>query len=157
MRLALLGLAALFSLGAQTAPDTAPIVMTATIGPVDPQARPDFRSAWGIFMFVRNISDRPIEAYVYHSLLTDPETGAILERSSHGGHKDPSLGAAIESGATLAEPRPYPLRLTASGVPANRSFTIDLVVFEDGSTWGPADTNAAKNMLRRIRNGAPKR
>jgi hypothetical protein len=57
----------------------------------------------------------------------------------------------------IEEVKPYPLRITAKGVPANYSFTVDLVMFDDGTTWGPAKTQAGKQLLSRIQGAAPKR
>ncbi len=108
-------------------------------------------------MTVQNVSGRGIQGYAYETTFTDPVSGERVEHLTHSTYKQPSPGMALVPGAKQDVVKPYPARIKANGVPANYSFNVDLVVFEDGTTWGPAKTQAAKHLLLRIQGVASKR
>jgi hypothetical protein len=149
-------LALLPIISAQT-PSTGPvpIEITGKVSAID--TRMGFPDGPGLFMTVQNISTRGIQGYVFETTFTDPASGEPVEHRSHSSYKQPSLGVGIAPGAKQEEVKPYPMRITANGVPANYSFTVDLVIFDDGTTWGPAKTKAGKQLLSRIQGAVPKR
>ena len=103
-------------------------------------------------MTVRNVSGRGIQGYAFETIFTDPASGErVGPHRSHSTYKQPSLGAAIASGAKQEVAKPYPVPITAYGAPGNCSFNIDLVVFEDGTTWGPGHYCLQNNYYRESR------
>ena len=138
-----------FALCSQTsAPDAPPIQVTGQIAAVDPQW--NFANGVGLFMTVRNVSSRGIQGYAYETVFTDPDTGAILEHRTRSAYKQPALGIALAAGAGASPPKPYPIPKLASAKAPAFSFKVDLVVFDDGTTWGPADTRTARQLLSRM-------
>jgi hypothetical protein len=137
--------------GAQTpTSDPSPIEVTATISRIDPQVWAGFPEGPGLFMTVKNISKRGIQGYAYQTIFTDPISGKRLEVRGHSAYKQPSLGVALAADASSPDPKPYKVPITAFGAQTSSSFTVDLVVFDDGTTWGPAQTTVGKQLLERI-------
>ena len=158
LRLCLTVLALLPIISAQTpSTDPVPIEVTGEISAIDPQVWSGFKDGPALFMTVQSTSARGIQSYVFETTFTDPASGERVEHRSHSTHKQSSLGVALAPGAKQDVGKPYPVPITAHGVPTNYSFTVDLVIFDDGTTWGPAKTIAAKQLLSRIQGAAPKR
>ena len=123
---------------------------------------------------VQNTTTRAIRGFAYVTTFTDPATGKVistwnracartdLNPALNPGPGDPvpagcrnglpSRGAVIASGAG-PEPIGSPLSVpsTGSGAPANYSFAVDLVIFMDGTTLGPAKTSAARSILMALK------
>ena len=138
--------------------DPAPIEVTGKISAIDTQVWQGFSEGPGLFTTVQNVSGRGIQGYAFETTFTDAASGErIGPHRSHSTYKQPSLGVALASGAKQELAKPYPVPLAAYGVPGNFYFNIDLVVFEDGTTWGPGKSSSAKQLLSRIRGTAPKR
>ena len=158
LRSCLTVLALLPIISAQTpATDPVPIEVTGKISAIDPQVWSGFKDGPGLFMTVQNASARGIQGYAFETTFTDPASGERLEHMSNSTYKQPSLGVAIAPGAKQDPIKPYPVPITAHGVQANYSCTVDLVIFDDGTTWGPAKTKAGKRLLSRIHGAALKR
>ena len=139
------------AVGAQTPPaERAPIDITGKVSAIDPQLWPGFSTGPGLFMTIQNVSARGIQGCVYETFFTSPKSGRHLERREHSAYRPPSLGGLLPPGANMAVDKPYQIPMAAPGIAANYSFNVDLVVFEDGTTWGPAKTGAAKQLLSRI-------
>lgn len=151
-------LALLPIISAQTpSADPAPIEVTGKISAIDTQVWQGFSEGPGLFMTVRNVSGRGIQGYAFETIFTDPASGErVGPHRSHSTYKQPSLGVALASGAKQEVAKPYPVPITAYGAPGNCSFNIDLVVFEDGTTWGPGQSSSAKQLLSRIQ-GEPRK
>jgi hypothetical protein len=102
---------------------------------------------------VKNVSTKNILAYSVQTLFTNPETGRGMGR--HGSNTtlintntdkaDPLLPGAMK---TWAKPIEFP-RNAAGGTP-QYSFSVDLVVFDDGSTWGPGTAQGSQRMLQNV-------
>lgn len=137
--------------------DPAPIEVTGRISAIDPQVWPGFNNGPGLFMTVQSASARGIQGYVFETTFTDPANGERVEHRLHSTYKRPSLGVALAPGAKQDVGKPYPVPITAGGVPSDYSFTVDLVIFDDGTTWGPAKTIGAKQLLSRVQGATPKR
>jgi hypothetical protein len=140
-------------IGAQTAtaPETPPIEVTGQISQIDSQVWAGFNAGPGLFMSVRNVSAHGIRGYVYETVFTDAETGKALSHSrQHSTYKRPSSGVALAAGAIDASGKPYEVPASQSGIPAQFSFKVDLVIFDDGSTWGPGQLRLSKTLLTRI-------
>jgi hypothetical protein len=139
-------------IGAQTAgaPETSPIEVTGQISQIDPQVWVGFDAGPGLFMSVRNVSARGIRGYVYETVFTDAGTGKRLGQRQHSTYKKPSLGMALTAGAIVPSGKPYDVPAAPSGITAQYSFQVDLVIFDDGSTWGPGQLRLSKILLTRI-------
>jgi hypothetical protein len=141
-------------LSAQTpSADPAPINVTAHMTwPVT--------SAPELSITLQNISGRNIQGYTVMATFTDPDTGVTIKREPIGVYRSPSLGIQLGPGEQTRVIKSVPLG--SSGMPANYTFDLDLVFFDDGSTWGPAQTGAAKVQLgiveeiAKIMNAQPK-
>jgi hypothetical protein len=159
LRSCLTVLALLPIISAQTpSTDPVPIEVTGKISAIDTQVWQGFSQGPGLFMTVQNVSGRGIQGYAFETTFTDPASGErVGPRRSHSTYKQPSLGVALAPGAKQEAPKPYPVPITSYGVPGNHSFNIDLVVFEDGTTWGPGKSRSAKQLLSQFQGAAPKR
>ncbi len=120
---------------------------------------------------VQNTSTRAIQGFAFITTFTDPDTGAVISKWNRACYRQSAAGPALAAGpgtpvlakcnngsaprgsviASGAGPEPIgnPLSVPASssGALAKYSFTVDLVFFSDGTTWGPAKTGAARNLL----------
>jgi hypothetical protein len=156
LRSCLAVLALLPIISAQTpSTDPVPIEVTGKVSAID--TRMGFPDGPGLYMTVKNLSGRGIQGYAFETTFTDPASGERVEHRSHSSYKQPSLGVAVAPEAKQDEVKPYPVPTAASGVPANYSFAVDLVIFDDGTTWGPAKTQAGKQLLAKTQGTAPKR
>ena len=122
---------------------------------------------------VQNTSTRAIQGFVFVTTFTDPDSGAIISKWNRACYRQLAAGPALAAGpgtpvlakcsngrpprgsviATGAGPpigNPLSVPANSSGAPAKYSFTIDVVFFSDGTTWGPANTGAAR-MLKSAR------
>jgi hypothetical protein len=78
----------------------------------------------------------------------DPATrNKVGGHREHSTYKEPSKGAALTAGELKELMKPYPLPITPSGSIAQYSFKIDLVVFDDGSKWGPGQLIGSRKLL----------
>jgi hypothetical protein len=96
---------------------------------------------------VTNISDRPIRGFVFTASFFDPATGNRLRRvttkelETHGNPKDYLLpGATWLTGARKFSYLP-------DGTPAGYEIILDLVVFADGSMFGPKHSSESEEVL----------
>jgi hypothetical protein len=146
LRISTLLLVFLPAIGAQTLP---PIEVTGYISPIDAQVWAGM-SGPGLFMTIQNTSGREIQGFAFDTVFADPQSGKHLPPNhEHSAYKPPANGVLLAVNGKMSEPKPYPVPISA-GAPAIYSFTVDLVVFGDGTTWGPAKTRAAQQLLRRI-------
>jgi len=101
-------------------------------------------------MKVRNISGRNILGFVFETTFTNPGTGKAMAVREHGAFRPASRGISLPSDASKLNPKPYQLPVTSSGMPARYSFTVDLVIFDDGTKWGPAKLEVSEALLLRL-------
>ena len=94
-----------------------------------------------------NVGASPIRGYVFTESFFDPATGNRLRRvttkelETHG---DPTH--YLQPGATwVAGPRKF--SYASDGSPANYTITLDLVVFADGSMFGPKQSRESDEVL----------
>lgn len=158
LRSCLTVLALLPAISAQTPSiDPVPIEVAGKISAIDTQRWQGFREGPGLFMTVQNVSGRAIQGYAFETTFTDPASGGrVGPGRSHSTYKQASMGVELAPGAKRELVKPYPVPITANGVPANYSFNVDLVVFADGTTWGPGKTQTAKQLLSQIQGASPK-
>jgi hypothetical protein len=100
---------------------------------------------------VTNDSPTPIRAYLFVTTFFDPTTGTRIRRAStkeletHGNPAD-----YLAPGATwIADPRKF--SLLGDGSLASYKITVDLVVFADGTTFGPKKSAESDEVLGMIR------
>jgi hypothetical protein len=133
------------------APKSSPVEVTGLVSPIDPHEWAGFKTGPGLFMKVRNTSDRNILGFAFETAFTNPQTGkAMAEPREHGAFRPASRGISLPSGASKPNPKPYQLPVTSLGMPAKYTFTVDLVIFDDGTTWGPAKLEVSKTLLLRL-------
>jgi hypothetical protein len=132
------------------APERPPIEVTGQISPIDPHEWAGFKAGPGLFMKVRNVSGRNILGFAFETAFTNPETGKAMAVREHGAFRPVSRGISLPSGASKPNPKPYQIPVTSSGVPARYSFTVDLVIFDDGTTWGPTKLEVSQALLVRL-------
>jgi hypothetical protein len=133
------------------APESSPIEVTGLVSTIDPHEWAGFKAGPGLFMKVRNISGRNILGFAFETTFTNPETGkAMAAPREHGAFRPASRGISLPSGASKPNPKPYQLPVTSSGMPATYSFTVDLVIFDDGTKWGPAKLEVSEALLMRL-------
>lgn len=94
-----------------------------------------------------NVGDAPIRGYVFTASFFDPATGKRLRRittkelETHGNPGDYLLpGATWVAGARKFSYLP-------DGTPASYTITLDLVVFADGSMFGPRHSSESDEVL----------
>ena len=163
-------IAALFlpALSAQTpTTEQAPIALSGAIE--------SFNGVPKLVESVRNNTTRTIQGFAFVTTFTDPDTGAVIKSWNRACYRELGAGPAVAAGpgnpvpanchngptppgsvrASGAGPEPIgnPLSVppTASGTQAKYSFTVDMVFFSDGTTWGPAKTGAARSLLMYVR------
>jgi hypothetical protein len=131
------------------ASESTPIEVTALVSPIDTHEWAGLKAGPGLFMTVRNTSGRDILGFAFETTFTNPETGKVMAMREHGAFRPASRGISLPSGAGKPNPKPYQLPVTSSGMAAGYSFTVDLVIFSDGSTWGPAKLDVSQTLLLR--------
>lgn len=132
------------------APESPPVEVTGRVSPIDPHEWAGFKAGPGLFMKVRNTSGRNILGFAFETTFTNPETGKTMAVREHSAFRPASRGISLPSGASTPNPKPYELPVTSSGIPARYFFTVDLVVFEDGTKWGPAKLVVSEAVLMRL-------
>ena len=131
-------------------PENSPIEVTALVSPIDPHDWAGFKAGPGLLMKVRNISGRNILGFAFETTFSNPKTGKAMAAREHGAFRPASRGISLPSGGSKPNPKPYQLPLTSSGTPARYSFTVDLVIFDDGTKWGPAKLDVSEALLMRL-------
>jgi len=133
------------------APESSPIEVTGVVSPIDPQEWAGFQVGQGLFVTVRNISGRNILGFAFETTFTNPQTGrAMAAPREHSAFRPASRGISLPSGASKPNPKPYQLPVTSLGTPAAYAFTVDLVIFDDGTKWGPAKLEVSEALLMRL-------
>jgi hypothetical protein len=126
------------------------IEVTGLVSPIDPHEWAGFKAGPGLFMKVRNISGQDILEFAFETTFTSPETGRTMAAPrEHGAFRPASRRISLPSGASKPNPKPYQLPVT-SGMPARYSFTVALVIFDDGTTWDPAKLEVSGALLMRL-------
>jgi hypothetical protein len=100
---------------------------------------------------VTNASDTPIRGYLFSTSFFDPATGMRIRRFSTKEletHGNPSDYLAPGS-SWIADPRRF--SHLADGSPAPYTINLDLVVFADGSTFGPKKSPESDEVLGMFR------
>jgi len=124
-------------------------VQTQTIGPlrIESGVWRDENGQEMIAAEVTNESDTPIRGYLFNTSFFDPVTGTRIRRFSTKEletHGNPSDYLAPGS-SWIADPRKF--SHLADGSPAPYTINLDLVVFADGSTFGPKKSQESDEVL----------
>ncbi len=96
---------------------------------------------------VTNEGDIPIRGYLFNTSFFDPSTGTRIRRFSSKQletHGNPSDYLAPGS-SWIADPRRF--SHSADGSPAPYTINLDIVVFADGSTFGPKKSPESDEVL----------
>jgi hypothetical protein len=99
---------------------------------------------------VTNEGSAPIRGYLFTTTFFDPATGSRIRRFStkeletHGNPAD-----YLAPGSTwIADPRKF--SYLSDGTPASYKIALDLIVFADGSTFGPKKSSESYEVLGMI-------
>jgi hypothetical protein len=104
-----------------------------------------------VYITVQNVSTKNIVAYVLQRLATNPETGKRMGSLAQTAMLTGASGPLLPGQSQTRPPRPLNfVRLTDKATP-HYSIVVDLVVFEDGSAWGPMKSNQAQQFLDNVR------
>ena len=100
---------------------------------------------------VRNTSSRRVRGFAVCVNFTDGETGAPTTYLCQNILKATKEGEARYQfpGDTLSV-RSIPIPRNASGVPDRPAVKVDIVVFDDGSSWGPGKSRASLRLIGQI-------
>lgn len=127
-----------------------PVLSAQTPAPIDVTAHMTWpvASAPELSITLQNMSGRNIQGYTLMVVFTDPDTGVAIQREPISVYRSPGLGTMLDPGDQKPVIKSVPLG--SSGMPANYTFDLDLVFFDDGTTWGAAQTGAAKAQLAMV-------
>ncbi len=109
-------------------------------------------SSIGLFLDIHNISSKNVSGYALGVKFLDPSTNATFKGA--GSHQR----MAARRAANLLHPgdcecshaKPIMLPNTPSGAVAEPQVTLDLVVFDDGTTWGAGQLQSSQQLLREL-------
>jgi hypothetical protein len=109
------------------------------------------RAARGTY---KNVSDKPIATFVLAEELLD-SSGKVLLKASHTEIKSLTpQKAGMEPGSSDEIKLSLPFdKETGSIIPGTVNVSLDYVVFQDGSEWGP-DTRRQREKIQAMREGA---
>jgi len=137
----------------QTGPLPVQTVETRTIGPlrIESGVWRDERGQEMLAAQVFNESSTAIRAYLFTTSFFDPATGAIIRRfSTKELETQGNSGDYLAPGsAWVADPRKF--SFLPDGSLASYKISLDLVVFADGSTFGPRKSAESEEVLGMIR------
>jgi hypothetical protein len=124
-----------------------PLAVTAT-----PAGAGEDGSQPGLLLNIKNVSGKNVLAYALQLRYTNPDTGQSMGSGGHSAFRHGTAGPPqyLAPAQTDTDPKPISLPHTSDGVTATYVISVDLVVFEDGSQWGPASSRGAQQLLQRI-------
>jgi len=110
----------------------------------------DERGQDKVAVAVTNESTNPIRGYLFTTTFFDPQTGNTIRRVSTKQLETQGDPANyLPPGATwIADPRKF--SYLADGSPASYKITLDLVVFADGTIFGPMHSQESAEVLGMI-------
>ena len=139
-RLSLLTLALTFPLWSQSSSDSssAPVqIVTRTV------------SVDGLFLEIHNTSSKNVIGYSIEVRFVDPSTKEDL-KGSHGRMAARQANPLRPGDCDCSNPKPIVIKKTASGALAEPQVTLDLVVFDDGTTWGAGRLLSSLKLLKEL-------
>jgi hypothetical protein len=109
-------------------------------------------SGIGLFLDIHNISGKNVSGYALGVKFLDPSTNATFKGGgSHQRMAARRAGNLLHPGdCECAHPKPIMLPTTPSGAVADPKVTLDLVVFDDGTTWGAGQLESSKQLLKEL-------
>jgi hypothetical protein len=138
-------------------PDTGPLlagqIRSEKIGPlkIESGVWSDERGQEKVAVQITNASDKAIRGYLFTTSFFDPATGKRIRRVStkeletHG-----NASEYLAPGATwVADPRKF--SYLEDGRRADYKITVDLVVFADGSIFGPMESRESAEVMGMVR------
>jgi hypothetical protein len=151
-QLSLLSLALVLPLSAQSNNDSspAPIEIVSRISSVDAhQLTGENGTVSGLFLEVHNVSSKNVIGYSLDVKFVDPSTNTNI-KGSHGRMASRQGNPLHPGDCDCSNAKPIVIRVTASGVLAEPKLTVDLVVFDDGTTWGAGQLPAARQLRKQL-------
>jgi hypothetical protein len=105
----------------------------------------------GVRLTVKNVSVKNVVAYSVRVFYVNPQTGAKMGAGDHSTfhHAD-----VLAPGRSETSPKVTSLPRSTEGVTATYTTSpdssVDLVVFDDGTYWGPVSSRAAQALWQRL-------
>jgi hypothetical protein len=109
-------------------------------------------SGMGLFLEVHNTSGKNVVGYALGVKFLDPSTNASFQGAgSHQRMVARQAGRPLHPGdCDCSHSKPIVLPKTPSGAVAKPEVTLDLVVFDDGTTWGSGQLQSSRPLLRKL-------
>jgi hypothetical protein len=106
-------------------------------------------SGIGLFLDIHNTSGKNVAGYAFGVKFLDPSTNATFKGAgTHQRMVARQAGNPIHPGdCDCSQPKPIML---PSGAVADPQVTLDLVVFDDGTTWGAGRLQSSQQLLRKL-------
>jgi len=113
-------------------------------------------STIGLFLDIHNVSGKNVAGYVLDVKFVDPSTNTILRGAGHERMAARETGDPMRpGGCDCSNPKPIMLRKTPAGAVSEPKITLDLVVFEDGTSWGAGELVSSQQLLKQSGAAAP--
>jgi hypothetical protein len=141
----LLSLALTFPLWSQSNSDSspAPVQIVTRIGNINTLGNTS------LFLEVHNTSSKNVTGYSLEVRFIDPSTKAAL-KGSHGRMAAKRASPLRPGDCDCSNSKPIVIKKTASGALAEPQVIIDLVVFDDGTTWGAGRLLLSRGLLKEL-------
>jgi hypothetical protein len=152
-RLTLLALALTLPLWPQAGDSgPSPIQIVTRTAAVDPSAVAGRNSsAIGLFVEIHNISAKNVLGYSLGVKFLDPSTAATFKGA--GSHERMAAHASTPlhpGDCDCSHAKPIMIPKTPSGAVAEPQVALDLVVFDDGTTWGSGRLQSSQQLLKTL-------
>jgi len=124
--------------------DVAPILVQGRIVAILPVQASEF----GLVTKVQNTSTRDIKTVVLRVTFSNPTNGQKIGRSFRLLGDDGGKGFLLKAGTEVdLWQKPMQIPNNSFGAGVQFSIVVDLVVFGDGSKWGPATLGVSQKIL----------
>jgi hypothetical protein len=128
----------------------APIQIVTRTAAVDPsEIVGQNASGIGLFLEIHNISGKNVTGYSLGVKFLDPSTDASF-KGSHGRMAARASNPLRPGDCDCSHAKPILIPKTPSGVVAEPKVTLDLVVFDDGTTWGAGQLLSSRQLLKEL-------
>jgi hypothetical protein len=109
-------------------------------------------SGMGLFLELHNTSGKNVAGYALGVKFLDPSTNASFQGAgSHQRMVARQAGNPLRPGdCDCSHSKPIVIPKTPSGAVAEPKVTLDLVVFDDGTTWGSGELQSSRQLLKKL-------
>ena len=147
-RRSVLSLALTLPLWSQSNSDSSPApvqIVTRTASFVTGQDGP----VTGLFLDIHNTSSKNVIGYSLGVRFVDPSTNANV-KGSHERMAARQASPLRPGDCDCSNSKPIVIKKTSSAVLAEPKVTLDLVVFDDGTTWGAGQLLSSRRLFKEL-------